>query len=542
MAEAAKNLNPVPLTMVPPSRDEREMVRRAVREYVDETQLEAPFTTNNLLERAGIIARRWGFSPSYSKFVAILISNAVWKDRVSEVPYNKRILFLPQCVRPADECPAEVDAFGVKCQSCGRCSIGRLQQIALDLGYVVLVAEGTSVVTQMLLSGKIEAVIGVSCIAVLEKAFPYMAAGAIPGLAFPLLRDGCEDTELDEGWVLDAINLRSQKAIAARDISIDDLRDTVAHWFEPEPLDQLLDRTHTETEEIGIQWLSRGGKRWRPLLAASAFKALTGIDPTTDQRIQKIAIAVECFHKASLIHDDIEDDDDSRYDQPTLHVQHGMPVALNVGDYLLGEGYRLIAECGAKADATARMLRVAARGHRDLSLGQGDELWWTHEPGPLTVEQVIETFRRKTAPAFEVALTLGALCGGADNRMCDVLNRFSEKLGIAYQIQDDLDDYKHSELKSDIDAMRPSLLVALCYQAADDDLISRMEKAWQEHRSLNGLSHEVQQSIVTLDIPRAAEDMLEDYRDQALAELDSLNEAGLRLLLGRLTGKIVHAR
>ena len=63
---------------------------------------------------------------------------------------------------------------------------------------------------------------------------------------------------------------------------------------------------------------------------------------------------MECFHKASLIHDDIEDDDAQRYGEPTLHVEHGVPVALNVGDLLIGEGYRLLAECERAAGACAR--------------------------------------------------------------------------------------------------------------------------------------------------------------------------------------------
>src|SRR3978361_1545504 len=105
------------------------------------------------------------------------------------------------------------------------------------------------------------------------------------------------------------------------------------------------------------------------------------VDPETPLPfgLRRIAVAVECFHKASLIHDDIEDNDDLRYGEQTVHAQHGIPVALNVGDLLLGEGYRLIAESDAPAEARAEMLRVAAMGHRNLSLGQGAELFWAHE-------------------------------------------------------------------------------------------------------------------------------------------------------------------
>ena len=66
---------------------------------------------------------------------------------------------------------------------------------------------------------------------------------------------------------------------------------------------------------------------------------------------------MECFHKASLIHDDIEDEDKGRYDQPTLHVEHSIGVALNAGDLLIGEGYRLIGEIGLDPKLIAEILK-----------------------------------------------------------------------------------------------------------------------------------------------------------------------------------------
>ena len=86
--------------------------------------------------------------------------------------------------------------------------------------------------------------------------------------------------------------------------------------------------------------------------------------------LKKIAVAVECFTKASLIHDDIEDEDAERYGEQTLHEEHGLAVALNVGDLLIGEGYRLIGETTVSAEQKAAMLKVAADGQRHLCRGQ----------------------------------------------------------------------------------------------------------------------------------------------------------------------------
>src|SRR6202451_395021 len=100
--------------------------------------------------------------------------------------------------------------------------------------------------------------------------------------------------------------------------------------------------------------------RGRPFLAVCAWQALQN-DPSAriPADLRKVAVAVECFHKASLIHDDIEDGDAQRYGEKTLHEEYGVAVALNVGDLLIGEGYRLLASCAASAEQKAAMLRIA---------------------------------------------------------------------------------------------------------------------------------------------------------------------------------------
>ena len=156
-------------------------------------------------------------------------------------------------------------------------------------------------------------------------------------------------------------------------------------------------------------------------------------------------------------------------------------MALNVGDLLLGEGYRLIAECEADPKCVAAMLRVAAIGHRTLCLGQGDELSWTRNPQPLSSIGVMDIFRRKTSPAFEVALQLGAVLGGGDEKLASILSRYSSALGIAYQIRDDVTDLTNGDDPSDLMMMRPTLPLALLLErtVASPDEKMLVEKAWR---------------------------------------------------------------
>ncbi|MGA7394505.1 MAG: polyprenyl synthetase family protein, partial [Terrimicrobiaceae bacterium] len=453
-----------PKRNIPQTAHQRNHVLRRVREYVAECNPVPPLPLEELKRHADAMVTFLGCDPVYRDYIGILINNEIWRETLATVPCSRRLLLLPKCLRVESKCPAPFDEFGLLCKQCGLCTIQDLQSEAERLGYAVLVAEGSAIVMALIQTGKIEAIVGVSCISVLERAFPYMEAAAIPGVAIPLLQDDCIDTTVDLDWVWDYIHLTSDDKTRRLDLGA--LRDEVESWFSTESLAEIMGPISGETEQIAREWLQRAGKRWRPFLTVSAFQALRDTpEAPLPPDIRKIAVAVECFHKASLVHDDIEDQDAERYGQETLHQDYGVPVALNAGDLLVGEGYRLLAESAATPAQKAEMIRVAASGHRRLCLGQGAELCWARRPEPLSAIEVLDIFRQKTAPAFEVALQLGAVYSGKAEEVREALHAYSEALGIAYQIRDDLDDL-NAESGSDIDAMRMSLPLAVAYERA----------------------------------------------------------------------------
>ena len=119
--------------------------------------------------------------------------------------------------------------------------------------------------------------------------------------------------------------------------------------------------------DIARDFAGRGGKRLRPRLCQAVFDACGG---TGD--LSPVCEAVECFHKASLVHDDIQDGDEARYGRPTVWKEHGVPVAIAAGDWLVAHGYWLIARCGFAC--AAQMLEVTVDSHIRLCEGQGDDL------------------------------------------------------------------------------------------------------------------------------------------------------------------------
>src|SRR5688572_10318044 len=389
-----------PKKNIPPTEADRQNILQVVRNYVAEFSPTPPLPLSELAEHAHRVVEHLGCDPIFRDYIGVLINNEMWREQLAAVPFERRLLLMPKCLRLESKCPAPFDEFGLLCKQCGQCSIQDLQNEAERLGYAVLVAEGSAIVMSLIQTGQVEAIVGVSCLSVLERAFPYMEAAAIPGVAVPLLQDDCIDTNVDLDWVWEYIHLTSDDKTRRLDLSA--LRDEVDAWFTPASLEILFGPAITEAEKVGRDWLMRAGKRWRPFLTISAWRALASESiKEISSDLKKVAVAVECFHKASLIHDDIEDGDEIRYGQKTLHAEYGMPVALNVGDLLIGEGYRLLASCGLPAQAKTEMLRVAAEGQRELCRGQGAELDWNRSPGVLTPVQVVEIFRRKTAPALD---------------------------------------------------------------------------------------------------------------------------------------------
>ena len=528
-----------PKKNIPQTPIERNHFLHVIRNYVAEFNPVPPMPTDELKVHADRVIGMLKCDPIYRDYIGVLINNEMWREQIAAVPFERRLLLLPKCLRVEAKCPAPFDEFGLLCKQCGLCTIQDLQAEAEKLGYATLVAEGSAIVMSLIQTGKVEAIVGVSCLSVLERAFPYMEAAAIPGVAIPLLQDDCIDTTVDLDWVWDYIHLTSDDQTRRLDLSA--LRDEVDFWFSPVALDTIMGNAEGETERIARDWLMRAGKRWRPFLAVSTFQALrSDTGKPLPEDIKKAAVAVECFHKASLIHDDIEDNDALRYGEKTLHEEHGVAVALNVGDLLIGEGYRLLAACKASPAAKAEMVRIASEGQRELCRGQGAELCWARNPQSLTQHQVLDIFRKKTAPAFEVALRVGALYAGVEQHeeVEDVLHVYSEALGIAYQIRDDLSDLGDTGETNDIAGLRPSLLLAVAHEKAKDAKKELLASVWRRQLPAGVSVKDIEALYTEVGADLRAKTLLETYKEEAIRCLQDLENPNLKGLLRRVLGKI----
>lgn len=527
-----------PKENIPQTRAQRESIRARLRQYVVDAKLVAPLSIADLRKHAQICVQEQELAAIYTDYVGVLLNSEVWRDQLARVPYQRRLLLLPKCMRIEDKCPAPFDEFGLLCKQCGLCTIQELQEEAERLGYAVLVAEGSALVMAIIETGKIDAIVGVSCLSVLEKAFPYMESAAIPGVAIPLLQDDCKDVTVDLEWIWETIHLTSDDTTYR--LNLDSLRGDVKEWFSDDSLEEIMGPAPTQTEKIARAWLAKNGKRWRPFLTACVWKSMVeDSDTPVPLSLKKLAVAAECFHKASLVHDDIEDNDDFRYGEPSLHSEQGVAVALNVGDLLLGDGYALIADCDLTAQQRIAITRVAASGHRTLCLGQGAEFQWAKCPGPLSCAEVLDIFRKKTATAFEVALQFGALAAGCEPKVCEIISRFSDALGIAYQIRDDLEDMTSSDSLSDLEAMRPSLPLALLHERVRGQAQHRqlVDRAWRKQCTATELA-EVEKLFSEYQIADRCKVLQESYKEEAIRCLTELENPSVKGLLRRVISKI----
>jgi len=182
-----------------------------------------------------------------------------------------------------------------------------------------------------------------------------------------------------------------------------------------------------------------GGKRLRPILTLAIAERCGG-----QHEALPAAVAIECIHTYSLVHDDLPcmDNDDLRRGRPTAHKQFDEATALLAGDALLTYAFQLIGRHYAAVPALATALTrefAEAAGSEKLIGGQMEDLLAERNPG-MTTSGLEFIHLNKTAAMLTAALVAGGLCGGASESEINRLRLAGRHLGLAFQIVDDVLD------------------------------------------------------------------------------------------------------
>jgi octaprenyl-diphosphate synthase len=201
-------------------------------------------------------------------------------------------------------------------------------------------------------------------------------------------------------------------------------------------LADLIARDSAVVARIGGYSFQGGGKRLRPLVFCLVAAAL-GLETTP--AVMTTGAAFEFLHQASLLHDDIIDLAEVRRGRAAAHLAFGVPETVLAGDYLLAKASRLVAELDNPA-----CLRILARLAGTMALGELAQLGARRQVD-IGAAEYFRIIYRKTAVLLEGAAKCAALLAGAGAAAIAAAGRYGRKLGLAFQIADDLLDYQGDE-------------------------------------------------------------------------------------------------
>jgi octaprenyl-diphosphate synthase len=222
-----------------------------------------------------------------------------------------------------------------------------------------------------------------------------------------------------------------------KNIEINPLLEMYSKYIEK--IDSALDKElelYSESEFCEpLKYALEGGKRIRPIITLLAAESVGQID----ENVYAGACAIELLHTESVIHDDIIDNETQRRHKDPFHIKYGYNTSVLTGDFVLG----LILNISSRLDK-ARVTKDLATAAMLMSEGEVLE-GKLEESEDVTFEDYIKVMDYKTATAFEMAAKLGAVISGGNEEEISGLAEYGKNIGIAYQIKDDLMDWKNED-------------------------------------------------------------------------------------------------
>ena len=199
-------------------------------------------------------------------------------------------------------------------------------------------------------------------------------------------------------------------------------------------IEERIDHDDPFIAEANVHLLRAGGKRFRPMLTILASELGDG----ADDAVVAAAAAVELTHLASLYHDDVMDEADLRRGTPTANTAYGNSTAILVGDLLFGHASALVADLGPEA------VRIQAETFIRLCVGQIRDERQAPEGTPAD-EHYLRVLEDKTGVLIATAARYGAMFSGCSDDVIETMRVYGERLGMAFQLADDLIDIESSQ-------------------------------------------------------------------------------------------------
>lgn len=269
--------------------------------------------------------------------------------------------------------------------------------------------------------------------------------------------------------------------------------------------------------------LSIGGKRIRPTLALLAYNLFKN-DP---ESILAPACGLETYHNYTLLHDDLMDNAALRRGKPTVHKRWDANTAILSGDSMLVLAYQLVAKCNAQK--LKPVMELFTETALEIGEGQQYDMDFEHR-NDVTEDEYIEMIRLKTSVLLACAMKMGAILADAPAKDADLLYKFGEQIGLAFQLQDDfLDVYGDSEvfgkaIGGDIVSNKKTYMLINAFNKANDEQRKELQQ-WvnQQHGDPQKKITAITKLYNDMQIDKMAERRIEHYFECGKRYLDEVN-------------------
>ncbi len=288
--------------------------------------------------------------------------------------------------------------------------------------------------------------------------------------------------------------------------------------------------------------VGQAGKRVRPILCLLACEGVGG-DP---QKVLPAAAGIEILHNFSLIHDDVEDNSQTRRGRPTVWALWGEPQAINAGDGLFALAYLAFCQLPARGMASDKALAaIQVFGETCMALTQGQFLDMTFEGRlDVTTDHYLKMIEGKTATLIATATYLGAFLGGANPTTAQAYRAFGRHLGLVFQIQDDIlgiwgdADVLGKSTSSDIETRKNTLPVVYGLERSQ-----RLRQLYAQGEFAPETVNQVVQILQDVGARQAAKELAQFHHQESLRALERAApigpaEAALRELANSLLDRV----
>ena len=331
--------------------------------------------------------------------------------------------------------------------------------------------------------------------------------------------------------------MKSIEKIREQKASLEEIRSIVSEEWSL--LDQEIEKQLSSDIElinnISQYIVNSGGKRIRPLIVLLSARACGASDL---ERIVKAAAMIEFIHTATLLHDDVVDNSDSRRGIKTAHQSFGNESTILVGDFLYSRAFQIMVQIN-------HMGIMEVMSDATNTIAEGEVLQLINSGNPkINKEQYLEVIYRKTGKLFEAAMVVGGLLSNQSQTVLNTLQLFGKELGMAYQIVDDVLDYSSSfeimgkDVGDDLAEGKVTLPMIYTLERAMPDMQEMIGQAILNKDSKN--ANEIIGSIQSTGSIASSVNDAKEKTEFALHSIQSLDNSKYKTALTNLAEIILH--